>query len=836
MANAYNEKMIKNDTDYVLVTESTGAIFRVSLLDLLGDLASDENVTMIQMALANKWGVEISEDVAGRKYASGFSLLLHPIWLNGQAYTVGDTVAVDASVYRCIFNHTSNSVNSPTGVNAATFWLLLPEGVKSSFIVRADRFAVMGPDGSGDALMPFTVDIVDGKAVVGVHGQIIVGGSLPFNALSDEAQTTINNSITMAEAQALQDAQTYADGKFVTQMLHQEDIDNLQSQVDGRVVAWFYDYTPTLSNAPASLWTTEALRDQHANDTFTHLITGQSWRWVYDAGAWKWLEIADTATTAALALASKAKDVADNKRRVFVNQPTVPYDIGDLWATGSIISRCVTAKTTAGSYAAGDWVAVADATNYDDYRVSNVKTENSVTTIARPVGGTYYNSGASATGAIKITLPQSWSNTLIKFEVDVRQYSTTKSFTLQLGGYNNTANLKWLNSFAQLAGSTASNNRVRFGHDGTKCCILIGDVTSVWNIPSIVVKDFQASYYNYNRGMWETGWAISIVTDISGITTTADITDTLIDAKSILGQGALATQNTADYGTQVTGTKPPANADSTTTVIGEGLITTGFIGNKRKTDPLLTLGINFDTAEILVGAAAGLKIKSGGGILVEGGGGIKVKDGGALSIEAGGDLILIADSTNPSMIQFKRAPDDTNPIRLYGSPEDAYATTLTVASEIEDTTSVYLGLPTNKLRNILGTSMSFQFNVGKTNEGLVGLKGNSIFYSYAEITATGAYDGTYRPWAKCTCMLENDLGTVRLASSDSTSVTSVSEVTITAPDITITGSNGTKISAPIRTTNPTASEVPNNQVMIYTVGTATRLAANINGTMYIRTL
>lgn len=377
-----------------------------------------------------------------------------------------------------------------------------------------------------------------------------------YLTIYDTAQGYANS----AQTQALLDAQTYADGKFVTQVLHQAAIDNLQGQLDGQVIAWFYDYAPTLSNAPASLWTTEALRNQHANDTFTHLTTGQSWRWVYDTGAWKWLEIADTATTAALAAASQAQDTADNKRRVFVAQPTVPYDVGDLWADGSTLLRCVTPKTSTGSYAAGDWLAVADKTDYDDYRVSNVKTENGVTTIARPAGGTYYNSGASVTGVIKITLPQSWSSTLMKFGVDIRQYNTTKSFTLQLGGYNHISSSIWINSFAQLAGSTASNNRVRFGHDGTKCCILIGDVTSEWNNPSVVVKDFQASHSNYTRDKWETGWVISIVTDISGITTTADIADTLIDAKSILGQGALATQNTADYGTQVTGTKPPATA------------------------------------------------------------------------------------------------------------------------------------------------------------------------------------------------------------------------------------------------------------------------------------
>ena len=139
-------------TDTTILLGEDGIEFTV-LQTLLND--TDYSIGVVQSLLANKWGVEIAEDVNGNKYAAGFSLLLHPIWLKGQAYTVGDTVAVDASVYRCIFNHTSSSVNSPTSVNAATFWLLLPEGVKSSFIVRADQFAwhaVFPASGAGRAV------------------------------------------------------------------------------------------------------------------------------------------------------------------------------------------------------------------------------------------------------------------------------------------------------------------------------------------------------------------------------------------------------------------------------------------------------------------------------------------------------------------------------------------------------------------------------------------------------------------------------------------------------------------------------------------------------------
>ena len=57
-----------------------------------------------------------------------------------------------------------------------------------------------------------------------------------------------------------------------------------------------------------------------------------------------------------------AKDIAEGKRRVFVNQPTTPYDVGDLWVNGQDLRRCSTARAS-GSYVAADWVL---ATQYDN--------------------------------------------------------------------------------------------------------------------------------------------------------------------------------------------------------------------------------------------------------------------------------------------------------------------------------------------------------------------------------------------------------------------------------------------------------------------------------------
>jgi len=204
----------------------------------------------------------------------------------------------------------------------------------------------------------------------------------------------------------------------------------------------------------------------------------------------------------------------------------------------------------------------ADVTNYADYRVSNSQLENDVLTIANPQGATYNNSDPSNVGAIKITLPQSWSNTMMKMEVNVFNYYTSKSFKALVGGYNYTGEL-WANTFAQIIGNTAANNRIRFGHDGTKCCIIIGETASGWNYLKVAVKNFQAGHSNYSIGQWDDGWAVSVISSLTGITFTSDFSDALLDAKAILNQGALATQSAADWSTQVSGAgKPEDNSQA----------------------------------------------------------------------------------------------------------------------------------------------------------------------------------------------------------------------------------------------------------------------------------
>lgn len=63
--------------------------------------------------------------------------------------------------------------------------------------------------------------------------------------------------------------------------------------------------------------------------------------------------------------AANANAIANSKNRVFKNQPVPPYDLDDLWATGSDLYVCTTAKAQGASFSQTDW---SKATTYDNTR------------------------------------------------------------------------------------------------------------------------------------------------------------------------------------------------------------------------------------------------------------------------------------------------------------------------------------------------------------------------------------------------------------------------------------------------------------------------------------
>lgn len=185
-----------------------------------------------------------------------------------------------------------------------------------------------------DGNTTFLVDVTTGRVVINADSVQVKGKDV--NAIAKEkAETEVNNFIS----------NTYT-----------TDINNLQSQIDGQIETFFYDYEPTLQNIPASGWTTNEERKKHEGDLFYWKSKGYAYRFMQDGATWKWQLVQDTDITLALAAAEKAQDTANHKRRVFVVQPEPPYDIGDLWTQGSNgdLMRCRVARAS-GSYSVDDW-------------------------------------------------------------------------------------------------------------------------------------------------------------------------------------------------------------------------------------------------------------------------------------------------------------------------------------------------------------------------------------------------------------------------------------------------------------------------------------------------
>ena len=147
-----------------------------------------------------------------------------------------------------------------------------------------------------------------------------------------------------------------------------KDIKDLKNQVDGNVTTWFSSGIPTLENYPANEWTTDELKTNHLGDLYYDQDTGYAYRFFQKDDAFSWLKITDSDVTEALALANSAKDTADRKRQVFVEQPTTPYDVGDLWIRNQELYRCQTTKSGDEVFEENDWII---ATKYTDDTVAN---------------------------------------------------------------------------------------------------------------------------------------------------------------------------------------------------------------------------------------------------------------------------------------------------------------------------------------------------------------------------------------------------------------------------------------------------------------------------------
>lgn len=243
----------------------------------------------------------------------------------------------------------------------------------------------------------FGVNKQTNKAFFNVYGDMYVGDRpTKENGYEGSSYIKYDSVAKQVSVKGKISAKSTVDGKELSQYikensakgLTEEQVNNLiknsqviadlQNQVDGAIETWFYEGMPTLTNAPASSWTTDKDKDTHLGDLYYDNKTGKAYRFAKDGNTYKWTIIADTDIAKALSDASKAQETADGKMKVFSTQPTPPYQLGDIWvnatypADGSTykneVLRCQTLKAAGSPFAIADWIK---ASKYTDDTVAN---------------------------------------------------------------------------------------------------------------------------------------------------------------------------------------------------------------------------------------------------------------------------------------------------------------------------------------------------------------------------------------------------------------------------------------------------------------------------------
>ena len=213
-------------------------------------------------------------------------------------------------------------------------------------------------------------DEIDGKAQIFINTPVppYRVGDLWFDADTQELLTCVESRDKGSCVKSDWQKKTkYTDDSGLNTFIsavYDPKIAELQSQIDGKIDTYYYDYEPANSNHPASEWTTAYERQKHVGDLFFWKNKGFTYRYMKVDTSYQWVRVKDADIVSAMETASKAQDTADGKRRNFITTPVPPYDIGDLWTQGNTgdLMRCQTARTS-GNYVSSDWVK---ATKYTD--------------------------------------------------------------------------------------------------------------------------------------------------------------------------------------------------------------------------------------------------------------------------------------------------------------------------------------------------------------------------------------------------------------------------------------------------------------------------------------
>ena len=176
-------------------------------------------------------------------------------------------------------------------------------------------------------------------------------GNITFYADTETGRVTINAESISITGKSVEDISNGIVDDFVTN-IYKTDMDEIKNSVRNKIETWYQDSDPSVN------WKDKT---EHEGDLWKD--TRDNKEYIYRSGQWVEMNVPD-----------EVFDEIDSKAQIFINEPTTPYKIGDLWFDSETkeLLTCVKSRAT-GSCVKVDWEKRTKYT--DDTRANEVRKE-----------------------------------------------------------------------------------------------------------------------------------------------------------------------------------------------------------------------------------------------------------------------------------------------------------------------------------------------------------------------------------------------------------------------------------------------------------------------------
>lgn len=158
-------------------------------------------------------------------------------------------------------------------------------------------------------------------------------GNITFYADTETGRVTINAESISITGKSVEDISNGIVDDFVTN-IYKNDIDEIKESVRNKIETWYQDSDPSVN------WKDKT---EHEGDLWKD--TRDNKEYIYRSGQWEEMNVPD-----------EVFDEIDSKAQIFINEPTTPYKIGDLWFDSETkeLLTCIKNRAT-GSCVKADW-------------------------------------------------------------------------------------------------------------------------------------------------------------------------------------------------------------------------------------------------------------------------------------------------------------------------------------------------------------------------------------------------------------------------------------------------------------------------------------------------